>query len=289
MFTSDGEAKPTALELKKFADFIRSLPFKELPARRIDAVVLASERENSWIQSQGAWMLSRQAGVDIRYAYACEPLPESDFYILPSGDSMDAYTRSAQLRLAEKVKNGATALVTLGNGMMMAGLKDFAGVETVSFYKKPRKVEFEAEGRHVTFDEPRTRDLSLCGAKAILRDVDGNPLMTEFQYGKGKVLFFNGAIETNASIDGWPVYRLAAKIAGVNRRVVSGDPLVCLTEHPRDDGSAVVVAINYSDKPKSCALEVEGLIGAVYRGEIEGNTLRVAPNDAAVFEVSEGK
>jgi hypothetical protein len=289
LFTSDGKPKPTAMEMKKFADFVHSLPFNDLPPRRTDAVVLVGKRENAWIAAQGAWMLSRQAGFDIRYAYACEPLPDSNFYILPSGEGLDAYTRSEQLRLREKVEAGATVLVTLGNGMTLACLKDFAGVETVSFYKKPRKVEFDAEGLHVEFGEPRTRLLSLRGAKCILSDADGNPLMTEFRYGKGKVLLFNGALESNAQIAGWPVYRLAAKIAGVKRRVVSPDPLICLTEHPRPDGSAVIVAINYSDMAKSCSLEIDGCVGAVYRGEIKGTTLSIAPNDAAVFEVTGGE
>ena len=75
----------------------------------------------------------------------------------------------------------------------------------------------------------------------------------------------------------------------VKRRVVSSDPLVCLTEHPRADGSAVVIAINYSDKPKTCALEIGGRVGAVHHGEIEETMLRIAPNDAAVFEVAGGK
>ena len=289
LFTSEGKAKPTVEEMKKFSEFVRSLPFKVLPPRRTDAVVLVSRRENAWIPSQGAWLLSRQAGFDIRYAYACESLPDSNFYILPSGEGLDTYTRSEQIRLREKVEAGATALMTLGKGMMFARLRDFAGVETVTFYKKPRKVSFDVEGRHVEFGEPRTRILSLCGAKAILSDADGSPLMTEFQYGKGKVILFNGALESNAQIDGWPVYRLAAKIAGVKRRVVSSDPLVCLTEHPRADGSAIVVAINYSDKPKTCALEIDGRVGSVHRGEIEGTVLCIAPNDAAVFELLGGK
>ena len=289
LFTSEGRPKPTVEEMKKFSDFVRSLPFEELPPRRIDAVVLVGEREDAWIPSQGAWMLSRQAGFDIRYAYACEPLPDANFYILPSGAELDPYTCSEQLRLREKVKAGATVLMTLGNKMMFARLKDFAGVETVSFYQNPRKVAFDIEGGHVEFTEPNTRILSLCGAKAILSDADGNPLMTEFPYGKGKVLLFNGALESNAQIDGWPVYRLAARLAGVKRRVVSSDPLVCLTEHPRADGSAVVIAINYSDKPKTCALEIDGRVGAVHHGEIEETTLRIAPNDATVFEVAGGK
>ena len=52
---------------------------------------------------------------------------------------------------------------------------------------------------------------------------------------------------------------------------------------------ADLFAWNYSDKPKTCALEIDGRVGSVHRGEIEGTVLRIAPNDAAVFEVTGGK
>ena len=37
------------------------------------------------------------------------------------------------------------------------------------------------------------------------------------------------------------------------------------------------------------ALEIDGRVGSVHRGEIEGTVLRIAPNDAAVFEVTGDK
>ena len=55
------------------------------------------------------------------------------------------------------------------------------------------------------------------------------------------------------------------------------------------DFKADLFAWNYSDKPKSCVLKIDGRIGAVHRGEIEGTVLRIAPNDAAVFEVTGDK
>ena len=55
------------------------------------------------------------------------------------------------------------------------------------------------------------------------------------------------------------------------------------------DFKADLFAWNYSDKPKTCALEIDGRVGSVHRGEIEGTALRIAPNDAAVFEVLGGR
>ena len=85
LFTADGQPKPTAKAMKEFFAFVKTLPFDRLPPRRIDAVVLVSETEDFWKQALGAWLLSRQAGFDIRYAFAEGEWPESAFYILPSG------------------------------------------------------------------------------------------------------------------------------------------------------------------------------------------------------------
>ena len=41
LFTSDGSPKPTALAMRDFAAFLKMLPVKRLPPRRVDAVVVA--------------------------------------------------------------------------------------------------------------------------------------------------------------------------------------------------------------------------------------------------------
>ena len=102
LFTSDGKPKPTACEMKAFADFVKSLPFDRLPPRRVDATVLVSETEETWPTVQGAWLLSRMAGFDIDYAHSEGPLPDSQFYILPSGERYETYTRAAYFNVLEK-------------------------------------------------------------------------------------------------------------------------------------------------------------------------------------------
>lgn len=285
LFTSDGEPKATVRELKAFTDFLRTLPFRNLPLRQIDATVVMSETEDGWSVAQGAWMLSRRAGFDVCYARAEDPLPEASFYILPSGRGLNTYSRAAWMRIADKVREGATVFVTLGNGSVLSELKRIAGVETVSFYQKPRTLTFEIEGRTVSFDDSRTRTIRVAGAKVLVADSKGEPLMTEFALGKGRVLFFNGAPETQAPLDAWPVYRLAAQCAGVRRKVKCDDPDVGLTEHPAAGGRTIVVAVNYADCQKAFSPTVDGSVGKMFRGTWHTGTVTVGPNDVAVFEV----
>ena len=109
--------------------------------------------------------------------------------------------------------------------------------------------------------------------------------MTEHRLGCGKVLFVNGAIERNAPLCGWPLYALAAKRAGVKRLVGCDEPEIGLSEHPFADGRTVVVAINHANKPVTAPVAIAGRLGRALRGGISGSDLRIAPCDAAVFEV----
>ena len=287
LFTAEGSPKPTALALHAFRDLLTSLPFEKLPNRRVDAVVLVSRNEDSWRVSQHAWLLSRQAGFDIRYADAEAELPASDFYILPSGSWLTTYTRSAWLRVIEKARTGATILVTLGDASVLSELKVLAGVETRSFYERARTIDCTVDSLRVTFDEPRTREIVPCGAEVVLSDVAGAPLMTSFAIGKGKVLFFNAALEANAGLCGWPVYRKAARLAGVKRRVEATDDGVRLglTEHPDGSGRTYVVAINYAREPVRCPVRVAGAVGRVWNGAYSDGVLSVGANDGCIVEL----
>ena len=287
LFTVDGQPKPTALALRAFRDLQASLPFDRLPARRTDAVVLASRRENAWPVLQHAWLLSRQAGFDIRYADAEGELPASDFYILPSGEWLSTYTRSAWLRVVEKARAGATVLVTLGNVSVLSELKELAGVETRRFYTRPRTVDCTVDGLKVSFEEPRTREIVARGADVVLSDASGSPLMTSFPVGKGKVLFFNAALEANAGLCGWPVYRKVARLAGVKRRIESTDDGIRLglTEHPDGSGRTYVVAVNYAREPIRCPVRVEGAVGRVWNGAYADGVLSIGANDGCIIEL----
>jgi hypothetical protein len=51
------------------------------------------------------------------------------------------------------------------------------------------------------------------------------------------------------------------------------------------DGTTIVVAINFEPREMVCPIAVRGRIGRVWRGEVGEREMRLAPNEAAVFEV----
>ena len=48
------------------------------------------------------------------------------------------------------------------------------------------------------------------------------------------------------------------------------------------------MAINFEPREMSCPISIDGEIGRVWRGNVEKGTIRLAPNDAALFEVRGG-
>lgn len=289
LFTSDGSAKPTALMLKEFNDFLRALPIRELPPRRIDAVVIASESVNCWKQMQGAWLLSRMAGFDIRYAFAESELPDANFYILPSvDDRYNAYSRRAFWRVMDKAKKGAAVFLTLGNGAILSDLEEVAGIKTENHYEKSHAFRVRCPKGEFAITESHMRVVTPMDCEVLLRDVESRPVLTRHAYGQGKVLFFNGALESNASSVGWPVYALAADQAGVRRRATVSNPLVGLTEHCNSDGKLWIVAVNYDSKEVFCPFAVTGRVIAVYgRAQVRDGCLRLPANDGCVICVED--
>ena len=110
--------------------------------------------------------------------------------------------------------------------------------------------------------------------------------MMSHPYGKGKVLFFNGALETDAQLTGFPAYQIAAAEAGIVRRVTCPVPTVGFTEHPGEDGSLWVVAINYASTPISCPVSFSGTLDRVYgSATIENGVLNLGANGGCVFRI----
>jgi hypothetical protein len=72
----------------------------------------------------------------------------------------------------------------------------------------------------------------------------------------------------------------------VNRLVRKDDPCLLLTEHPRSDGSCIVVAVNTHDTPVGCPIKVDGKVRRVWNGTLKDDVLSIRENDGCVFEVT---
>ena len=304
MLRQDYSPKPVMLEMHAFQKFRKSLPFRKLPPRRTDAVIVVPERSVGWIPGFGAYLLARQAGFDPRFAGAEMELPESGFYIMCSSENNMSYSYPAQKRVFEKAKAGATVLIVYAAGSRFTALRQQAGLEVDYCSLSPIDRSFEllsSPGRKMSCGDSGTCRLIARECEVLAKTAAGEPVFTKFKYGKGTVLVCNSPIDRQTiartdvltGIQVQPYYLLfreAMKIAGVKRVVAKGDcPWVGLTEHPAADGSTIVMAINFEPRAISCPVTLDGRLGRVWRGEVKPDRIDLPPNECALFEVVRAK
>lgn len=289
LFLSDRSPKPMARELRKFVDFLRAFPF-ELPPRRIDAVALISEREESWPEAFGAFLLSRQANFDLCFAGVESELPEAKRYLLPVSGN-EPLTRCAWHQLLERVKSGAHLLLTLPGECILSSLEAVAGVRINTRCQRSglwqaqlrNSPEYRISGAY------RTRSqLTAIRAEILAEETDGNPLMTVCQYGRGNVYFINAGIErlaaeTPGENDFWRLYQLFADHCGIRRRVTADTPGVGLTEHELTDHRVLVVVVNYTRETRHCSISPSMSFLQSWNGYVENSVLSIAAHETAVL------
>lgn len=302
LFTSDRREKPVFREMRAFREFLGALPEEvaRIPPRQVDAVVLVSESEPAWKAAFGSYLLARQAGFDVSFASAeRHPLPESKFYILPSGSSRSPYTHRAWKAVLEKVRNGATLLMTKGGRARYSGLLEATGNELSSYCERPRTFAFALKSKadiRINGADSVTTVMVPRKSEVLATDESGAAVMTVNALGTGKVVFCNFAVESDSAsrsdcFDGenlnprYLVYQEAACIAGVARRVDKSEPNVGMTEHHLADGRTIVVAVNYNNRPVDCAITIDGTMGRILRGEVSKSKICFGANDFVVFEV----
>ena len=300
LLRQDYSPKPVMREMQAFQKFRASLPFRRLPARRTDAVIVVPEIDAGWIPGFGAYLLARQAGFDPVFAGAEHELPEAKFYVICSSERDESYTYPAQCRIFEKARAGATVLVVYGGNSRFTQLRERAGVKVDYCTRIGCERTFVLDAypdRPMTCADTQTCRLLPGDAEVLGKASAGDPAFTRFRLGKGTVLVCNAPIDRAAvnradTLSGeriqpyYLVFREAMRLAGVKRTVEKGDcPFVCLTEHPAADGSTVVMAVNYEARPMACPVKIAGTLGRVWRGDVRADRIALAPNEAALFEV----
>ena len=300
MLRQDLTPKPVMLEMEAFQKFRAALPFRKLPKAKTDAVIVVPEKDAGWIPGFGAYLLARQAGFNPRFAGAEHELPEAAFYVVCSSERDESYTYPAQRRFFDKAKAGATVLVLYVGDSRFSLLREQAGVKIDYCSLSPCEKTFALAAypdRPLYAWDKATCRLLPAKAEVLGKTAAGEPVFTKFAYGKGTVLLCNAPIDrlavgrTDALTGKWvqPYYlvlREAAKVAGLRHAVEKGDcPWVGITEHPADDGSTIVMAINFEPRALECPVTVNGSVGRVWRGTVRDGKISLDANEVALFEV----
>ena len=300
MLRQDLTPKPVMLEMHEFQKFRASLPFQKLPKAKTDAVIVVPEKTEGWIPGFGAYLIARQAGLNCSFAGAEQDLPDANFYIVTSADTDQSFTYTAQKRIYEKAANGATVLLIYSAESRFTQLREHAGVKvdycTLSGADRTFALDAYPDRKMYCWDKTTCRLLD-GDAEVLGRTTAGEPVFTRFKSGKGQILMCNSPIDrysiSRADVFAgktiqpyYLVFAEAAKYAGVKHVVEKGDcPWVGFTEHPASDGSTIVMAINFEPRAMECPVKIDGRVGRVWRGDVNGERIALAPNEVALFEV----
>ncbi len=298
-FDKDGAAKPVAEENKRFAALLAGLPEGKLPPHRKNAVLLVPRDDGLDMgELRAAYILAKQANLDLSVSYVLDPLPDAPLYIFPSVTRHKAITRERLDELMEKVAAGAVLYLSTDTGLLR-DFPDVTGVtvayrEQLDAMKQVRFGEYTLPIKATAFLMPEK-----CEGEVLATDEEGNGVFFSHVHGKGKVFTLTLPLEKQLAGEkgaffraGKPpydvIYRRLAKEAGILRTADSSHPFVRLTEHPSEDGSLYLFAINYHKTPLTARITFTEnyTVQTVFGNDIEDGVLTLRENDGALFKLT---
>lgn len=286
MIDANRKPKPVLLEMKRFGDFLKTLNFT-LPKAKTDAVCILTQAQPQWGVAYMTYCLSKQAGLNIDFAYCNQTLPESDVYILPSINKFQVMNGEAYDEIRKRVFNGATLYISNQDGVL-SEFEKLTGLKVRDSALQPNEGYIELDGEKISFTRNVKYKTESVGAKVIVCDQEGTPAISKYSYGKGTVWYVNfpleemllkekGAFENNY----YKVYNKIFDDVIEKHPVHTENPYIALTLH--DDGDVTYcVAVNHSKEAQKCDFVLKGkeICTVIY-----GNTDEIPAFDAVVFSI----
>lgn len=284
LITGQGTVKEPLKEIKAFADFLKTFPYKTLPKPESDGIILVGNTEgafDNWGYSLNSYTLAKQAGLNMNFSYINDPLPDAKLYILPCITGFEYLTAESFDNLMEKVKTGATVYLSMDD-VYMTGFEKYMGVELVTKYRN--------RGMHTVSIGDKSYDifgncaveLEPLTAEVIGTNENGKPCFFKNSYGKGTVYTFTYPLESflinQPNIldrkDYYEIYSLLSE----KKPIYSNYKNVCLTKH-----GDIYVAINYSDTAFGNPLTLNGAKFEMLKGDID----YIGAYETIIFKVIE--
>lgn len=276
LFTADSKPKQTVKEFDQFAKFVNGLGFT-LPEPKYDAVCIVSADREQWTNEAVSFMsyvYSKQAGVNVKFAFANEELPDSKMYIMPSLTGDMSILKSYYFKLRDKIEKGASLFMTVNN-MFLVKFKEFSGVEIVDSYANSFVKKFEFSGHNYAIKTDKHCILKADTAEVLATDSENNPVFTKNQLGKGYVytlfappelafLGEHGGCEQNIDL----LYKKACESVIDDKVITTDNRNIFITEHYSTDGIyAVIINHNYEDIDLKLNVKEGYKIDKIYYGE----------------------
>lgn len=304
----DYSEKPVLGQIGGFGRWLKTLPFSELPRRSVDAVCILTEEQDSWGAAYASFVLAKQAGFDLEFQHASQPLRDAKLYLLPSLRGGGPLPRKLWFELLRRVEQDGAHLYLSHDDCFLSPFNEPFGLEVQTRERRIAPVKFSVTALPGAPEFLCTSSIKLTlkatGSSIMGFEADGNPAFTCVDYGKGKLFFLSVPIEhflseTPGSFSGelaqpfWKIYQLVAQPFLALRMVSKDNPQVGITEHLLKENERLIVLINYSPQvqPVEINLAQDWHITDVYHGaaSIGGNgfqKLRLPKNDAVVLKIA---
>ena len=261
LFNVAKEPKPVVKAMGKMQKYMDEFP---VPVNEplIDAVCVLTRKQDPWTVAYGTMLLAKQAGLDVKFCYITEELPEASVYILPSLVSDHGIYARELTPIIERVKQGATLYMSWQDALL-SPFEEYTGLRPQYYTSVPNKSSVVVDGEKIDLCGSATMKLDVTTAETVLASESGEPVLVKNSLGKGSVYFIPYPIEKIAGegvrVSETSLYRIYKKLDIRNpERVASKtDSHVGLTEHPLEDGRRLLVLINYEAAEKTVTLSLK--------------------------------
>lgn len=287
MLDASLQPKPSLRVMKEFSEQLKALDI-ELPYRETDGVCILSWGQEHWGIAYMSYILAKQAGLTLDFAYCDQPLKDSRLYFLPSAH-MEVMSKRSYDELKRRVAEGATLYISVRDGIFTE-FEELTGFRVETACKAAREGVVDMGTEQISYRAPHHFALKAGRATVLYRDKAGEPVFGETAYGKGKVYFLNFPVEEMLLYEEngfsgayYRFYELAAKEVLSAKRLQKSNPFVGITRHRAGDREFAVL-VNYTDKEQAVGIRLsEGTdISCLY-----GDGERLEPFGAAVIQVTE--
>lgn len=298
-FDKDLKEKPLVKENKDFSELLEKLPSHNLPAARIDGVILVPREEAPSIDLlRATYVACKQASLNMRFSYLLDPIPDSPLYVIPSVKCNKAIPKNRLDELLDKVRKGSVLYLCVDTGLLR-DLPTISGVEFAYREKINAKRTLVLGKSKLPVSTEYFYKPEAISADVVGRDENGEAVFFKNKFGDGFV--YTMTLPLEAHLASTPkifhdhdapayseVYREIARTAKIEKLCSSSDPFVLLTEHYGDNGEIYVFAINYHNRPAKVSLSIkEGYITqTVYGSPLQNGILELKENDGTLLKLS---
>ena len=307
LFTKEKTPKPVLHVIEDFNNFINTIGIDKLPQRLTDGICILTREQDTWGVAYMSFILAKQAGLDIEFIYADQPLPESSFYMMPSLSGVSSMTQNRFDNLLDKVKEGAVLYISI-NDALLSPFREYSGLNVITREKSESTENVKITNGNKKFNIQLNINYKLkleaCSAEVLATNKDGSPIFAVNNYGKGKIFFLAAPLEISLTkVKGafdekqskaiskndddsaqytifYEIIKqslLTEKVAYVENQNIG------ITEHVLDGSKRLLILINYGPKLSEVKLSLEKgwKINKILRGN-----LQMTGNDASVFEIT---